>query len=117
MSGGVPPSSRARSRPKHSVSADMNKAANLYERFTGHPAEDVFEMDIPPLPKHAMFIGILDCLEYTTVRDGKTEYYRHDFKQVDKPILAVSPNGRQILVVKGNYRFTERGIVDRSDKS
>jgi len=54
---------------------------------------------------------------YTTERDGEVQKYIHKFAKRDRPILAVSPNGDQILFVGGNYTFTERGIVDKSDKS
>ena len=73
-------------------------------------------MNVPPLPKVAAVIGECDGVLYTTVRDGVTERYIHEFRKADKPLLCVSPDGRQILLVGGRYRFTEAGIVDASDK-
>ena len=63
-----------------------------------------------------MVIGECDGVLYTTVRDGVTERYIHEFASGDKPLLCVSPNGKQMLFVGGRYVFTERGIVDLSDK-
>lgn len=114
MSGGVPPSSRAGKRnPRGS---DLQRAADLYERFTGHKAEVIGAVDVPPVPKTAMVIGECDGVLYTTVRDGKTERYIHEFAHGDKPLLCVTPDGKQMLFVGGRYVFTERGIVDLSDK-
>lgn len=102
MSGRVPPSQRAR-------------AAAIYERFTGHDADESEVIEIPPLPKAVAIIGPLDAVEYTTVREGKTELYRHVFAKSDRPLLCVSPDRRQLLIVGDRFAFTDRGIVDDSD--
>ncbi len=117
MSGRVPPSSRARGRKPVSKSADIRRAASLYERFSGHEAEAVGRIKIKPLPKVAVLVGDLDFVGYTTIRDGVKEKYIHRFAAKDRPSLCVTPDGKTILVIGGNYTFTERGIVDRSDKS
>ena len=114
MSGGVPPSSRARGRA--SGRNDIERAADLFERFTGHDAQNETRVTVPPLPRVAAVIGECDGVLYTTVRDGKTEKYIHKFRKSDRPLLCVAPDGRQILLVGGRYRFTEAGIVDDSDK-
>lgn len=93
----------------------MNKARVLYENFTGHSAESIGVVDIPPLPEEVAVIGECDAVSYTTVRDGKTEHYIHEFRSSDKPLLCVAPNGRQLLLIGGRYKFTDRGIVDKSD--
>lgn len=118
MSGRVPPSSRA-GKPQRirAESAEVRKAASLFQRFSGHDAEPIGHMEIPPSPRVLVAIGELDALLYTTVRDGKREKYIHHFKHSDKPVFAVSPDGRSIHILGGRYRFTERGIVDTSDKS
>lgn len=115
MSGGVPPSSRARSRAKLSKRKDVLQAANLYERFSGHEAELIGKVNLPKPPKAAVAVGKCDGILYTTVRDGVREHYIHKFHKKDAPTLMVSPDGKQILLIGGNYTFTERGIVDASD--
>lgn len=115
MSGGVPPSSRARSRRPASTSRDGRRVADLYERFSGHEAELVGVVKVPPIPKAGAVIGTVDGLLYTTVRDGRRERYIHNFKAADRPLLVVSPDGRQLFLLGGDFDFTERGIVDRSD--
>lgn len=115
MSGKVKPSSRARTR-RTPMRPDVARAASLYERFSGHQAEGVGVVDVPALPKVAACVGELDGVMYTTVRDGIVEKYLHKFARDDKPLLCVSPDGTQLLLVGGRFRFTELGIVDRSDK-
>ena len=117
MSGSVPPSSRARyARKRNPARGDVARASDLFERFTGHDAEELGTVKVNPLPKVAAVIGECDGVLYTTVRDGVQEKYIHEFAKRDRPLLCVSPDGKQILLVGGRYRFTEAGIVDASDK-
>jgi hypothetical protein len=120
MSGGVPPSSRAGrkgSRLSASERSQIGRAANLYERFSGHEAEIVGRIRVPDLPRVGVAIGECDGILYTTVRDGVTERYIHKFRAGDRPAFVVSPDGKQLHLVGGRYDFTERGIVDKSDPS
>lgn len=116
MSGGVPPSSRAGKRRKQRAreNREVNQAADLYERFSGHDAEPIGRVHVPALPKAGVAIGHCTAICYRTVRDGVEEHYIHEFADKDAPLFVVSPNGKQILLVGGNFRFTERGIVDAS---
>ena len=41
------------------------------------------------------------------------QYLRHEFAPGSRPLLAVSANGKQLLLLGGRYKFDERGIVDR----
>lgn len=119
MSGGVPPSSRAgrRAQVRPGERKDLSKARDLYERFSGHECDEGVRVRVKPLPKVAVNIGSADGILYTTVRDGKVEHYIHEFHKADKPIFAVSPDGKSLFFLGGRFDFTERGIVDRSDKS
>jgi hypothetical protein len=113
MSGRVPPSSRA--NVSRSARSQAQKAALLFERFTGHDTTKPQVINVDPLPSAVAVIGECDGILYTTVRDGRKERYIHEFKAKDKPLLCISPDGRQILLIGGAYIFTERGIVDASD--
>jgi hypothetical protein len=117
MNGKVPPSSRSKYRAPLSRNSEIAKAARLYEKFSGHEAEIDGSVNVPAIPKVAVLIGSLDFVGYTTIRDGRTEKYIHKFAASDKPALCVAPDGSRILVVGGRYKFTERGIVDKSDKT
>lgn len=111
MSGKVPPSSKAgRNRP---ATSEIEQAGDLYRRFTGHEPGEIGSIRLPTPPRTGIVIGTLDGLLYTTVRDGVEEKYIHKFSKRSKPLLVVSPDGKQLLLVGGEYDFTERGIVDR----
>lgn len=115
----VPPSSRLRALdrlPAHER-REYDRAAKLFADFTGHDARPMGYVDAPVAPRVALVVGFCDGVLYTTVRDGKQERYIHEFAKRDRPMLLASPDGKQLMLYGGNYRFTERGIVDRSDKS
>lgn len=99
----VPPSKRVQ----------LRNASKLYEDFSGHEAEIVKRLPKPEIPDVMALIGRVDGLLYTTVRDGKTERYIHEFKGKSRPQFAVSHDGTQLYLLGGAYDFTERGIVDR----
>lgn len=109
----VPPSSKAGQH--RAVQNDIESAADLYERFSGHEAEAIGKIAVQPMPKVGVAIGEVDGILYSTVRDGKLEKYIHQFRRSDKPLFVVSPDGKQLFLIGGNYNFTERGIVDHSD--
>lgn len=113
----VPPSSRAGERMSFDRADQISRAADLYQRFTGHDAEVAGSVQVNPIPKVGVAIGTCDGILYTTVRDGVKEKYIHKFRASDKPLFVVSPDGKSLHLVGGAYTFTERGIVDDSDPS
>lgn len=92
--------------------AKINQAAILYENFTGHEAEELGHVDFS-IPDVAVVIGEVEGIIYNTVRDGVHERYIHKFKAKSRPMFAVTPDGTQLVLLGGNYDFTERGIVDK----
>lgn len=110
----VPASSRAGASRR--FKNEIAQAADLYERFSGHDPEEIGRIKIPKLPPVGVAIGDVDGILYTTVRDGVEEKYIHKFHKRDKPLFVVSPDGKSLFLIGGNYTFTERGIVDKSDK-
>lgn len=102
--------------PPSSQASDHARAADLYRRFTGHEAKPLANVTVRDIPKVALLIGTVDAIEYTTVRDGEKERYRHRFHNADRPLFVVAPDGKGLYLVGGNFEFTERGIVDRNDK-
>jgi len=89
----------------------QKEAAFLYEDFTGHKA-DHYENRTINLPDVGLKFGECTGIMYETVRDGVKERYCHEFKKTARPDLGASFDGKQIFLVGGNYRFTNRGIVD-----
>jgi hypothetical protein len=112
----VPPSSRA-GQLSPSDRSEIARAADLYERFSGHEAEVIGKVKVNPMPRVGVAIGEIDGVLYSTVRDGVREAYIHKFRAADRPLFVVSPDGKQLHLVGGRYSFTERGIVDMTDPS
>lgn len=92
----------------------LKKAAKLIQDFSGHKAKVLGSVPAPKIPKTAIAIGELLGVAYRTKRDGVVENYFHKFnRRKSRPLLVVSPDGKQLIIVGGQYNFTERGIVDR----
>jgi hypothetical protein len=91
---------------------EIDSAHNLFRDFTGEHPERMKNVRLP-VPKTGLVIGELDGVLYTTIRDGKTEAYQHDFKKGSRPLLASSHDGSSLHILGGEYEFTERGIEDK----
>lgn len=86
------------------------KAQQLFRRFFQRDADEGEIVDIAT--KHAetvLVIGELDGVIYRAETDEKPLIHR--FKSSDRPLLCISSDGRQIYILKGGYRFTERGFI------
>lgn len=83
--------------------------------FRGHDPDyaDAYEM---PDSRYWWEIGDLDAVEYTTVRDGNVEHYRHTFRKDARPKLVTPHNGKGLAAAGGKYKVTDRGIVDTPKK-
>lgn len=97
-------------------SRDVAEAARKFENFTGHQAKTLIETDLPSV-KTGLVVGELDLIGYRVKRDGieggRLAAYDHVFSKKSRPLLAVSKDGKQLLIVGGRYEFTEAGIEDR----
>ena len=88
------------------------EARKLFEEFQGRKPKADEIGKISSKPVDVLIVGELQGLIYKASGDGET--YIHRFKKSARPVLAVSHDGKQIYVLAGAYRFTERGFVDRS---
>jgi hypothetical protein len=91
---------------------EMSRAAKLYESFRERPPKRVNRIGFAP-PRIVVDIGHVEFIGYRTTHGKKLTLYRHDFAPGSRPLLCVSPDGRQLMLIGGRYKFTERGIVDR----
>lgn len=104
-----PTARRPKRNPSHG--ARLRRAVKLYRDFHGEEPKYIDEYYIV-VPSHALKIGMLEGVIYSARMDGKNERFLHEFSGKSRPILAVSADGTQLLVLAGNYRMTDRGIVD-----
>jgi hypothetical protein len=92
--------------------AGVDAAARLFAQFTGHKVAHAKRVRLPSDPV-GLAIGPVLGISYETTRDGKREKYLHEFRRGARPTLAASSDGRRLYLLRGAYRFTERGIVDK----
>jgi hypothetical protein len=98
-----------RRNPVGPTQREIDQAGELFKDFTGNAPDNLQKVRIRN-PKTGLVIGELDGVLYTTVRDGKTEKYKHDFKKGNRPHLVASHDGQSLHILGGDYEFTERGI-------
>jgi len=107
--------SRKKSLVSHGADRlEFLKAARLYENFTGDAGAVIARVPPIKIPRAVAVVGECDGIMYTTVRDGQHEKYIHKFSKKARPLFCISPDGSQIFLIGGEYRFTERGIIDKS---
>jgi hypothetical protein len=91
---------------------DLRAAVELYSNFREKKPKrlKVVNIDIPTV---TACIGHVEKIWYTTTHGKEAVLYEHPFAPGSRPLLAVSSDGRQLLLLGGRFKFTERGIVDR----
>lgn len=94
---------------------ERKRAAKLYESFREAKPDKVLQLEID-IPKTVLVIGHMESLDYRTTHRRKSTLYRHGFEPGSRPLLCVSPDGTQLLLIGGRYKFTDRGIVDLDAK-
>lgn len=100
------------------LDALLEQAADLYEAFTGMPADSVEKLKLPKV-KAGVLIGEVEQIAYNTVRkhgddeEAKLHRYRHTFKKSARPLLATSHDGKVLMILLGDFEFTEQGITDK----
>lgn len=87
----------------------VDQAIELYEEFTGQPGGVVDTVELPVF--EGDFLGLLDKIAYTAVREGHTESYIHTFKPRARPELYITDEGLY-FTRKGRYTFTDLGFTD-----
>lgn len=93
----------------------IRAAVALYQSFREkHPRRlQTIDFDVP---EAVAVIGHVDEICYTTTHGKKTVSYRHEFAPGSRPLMTVSSDGGQLLLLGGRYKFNERGIMDRDAK-
>jgi hypothetical protein len=101
--------------------SEWKRAGKLYADFTGLKPQVVGSIKAPRPGRYGVLVGTVDFIGYTTQRvEGgrrKTMKFIHKFAPTDRPLFVVSADGGQLFMLGGRFRFTERGIVDHSDRS
>lgn len=104
------PSAFAKMREAYADEIDAADAK--LSAFSGHSASHFQKFKAKPA-KVGFALGDLVAVEYRATRDGETNNYRHAFRKSSQPLLSVSDDGKQLLILGGEFEVTERGIEDR----
>jgi hypothetical protein len=95
-----------------SLKKAIGAAVRLYEDFREESPRKVGSARVN-IPKAVAVMGYVEGIDYRTTHGKKLTLYHHDFEAGSRPLLAVSSDGRQLLLLGGRYQFTEQGIVDK----
>lgn len=88
----------------------MPDAAKLFEAFHGYPpAAGQLPYIQQDRAEQTLEIGSVYGIMYKVPE--VPEPYLHKFNARSRPRLFVSANGRQIYILNGVYRFTDRGFI------
>lgn len=86
------------------------RAHTLFNGFQGRPpiGKELAILECEK-PREILQVGPLDGVIYTALGDGQR--YIHQFTKTRRPLLYVTADGAQAIILGGGYRFTDRGFV------
>lgn len=103
-------SRRVHARPTRHTLAGVDKAVRAFREFSGHEPDAMVTAPVPRIEGPLWHLGDLEGVIYETTRDGRREKYLHKFRGNDRPALAVTFDGQQLVILGGGYQVTDRGI-------
>lgn len=90
---------------------DLEQAAKLYRDFRERGVGQLKRRQVD-WPRVSVEVGRVLAIVYETSHGDTPVRYEHVFKSWARPEFNVDPTGRHLLILPGNFVFTERGIVD-----
>lgn len=72
-------------------------------------SRELIKIDGLKVPTLGLAVGSFLAITYKSVGDGLT--YTHEFGPRNRPLVFVNSDGRQIYILEGGYKFTERGFI------
>jgi len=105
---------KTRRNPAVSLDRQVKDAVERYAGFRGAKPESVSKVRMRDQPRVLLTVGECLGILYRTDRDGVVDNYIHRFKKHARPTLCCTSDGRQLYMLGGAYKMTERGIVDAS---
>jgi len=87
----------------------IQRGSKLFKAFNDRPPE---KLDKVQIPEYEVLVEIGECTHIAYLADDGKNYI-HRFKPSSRPVLAVTDDGKHLVLLGGKYRFTDRGIVDK----
>lgn len=97
---------------KKSLEEQERLACQLFEDFQDRkPRWDTEIVRVAGLtvPTVGIEVGRFSGIGYRKLGDGKLYY--HDFSKSNLPRIFVNADGKQIYIVGGSYKLTDRGFI------
>jgi hypothetical protein len=91
------------------------QAVTLYRSFREKIPKKLITVRFK-VPRVVACMGYVEGIDYVTTHGNKVTHYHHDFEPGSRPLLCVSADGRQIILIGGHYEWDERGIVDKDSE-
>lgn len=70
---------------------------------------DIVNIGGVSVPTLGLAVGDFYAITYRAVGDG--HLYTHQFGSTNRPLVYVNSDGRQIYILGGGYKFTNRGFI------
>lgn len=87
------------------------QAVDLYTSFREAKPTKLARLKVD-IPRVVACMGHTEAIDYRTTHAGKVTLYRHKFAKGSRPLLCVSGDGKQLMLLGGRYEWTDRGIQD-----
>lgn len=90
----------------------LAEARRRFEEFHERPAQgvnDIVNIGGLTVPTLGLAVGDFYAITYRAVGDG--HLYTHQFGSKNRPLVYVNSDGRQVYILGGEYKFTERGFI------
>lgn len=93
------------------IAREVRRTAKLFRgfRLRGPRSVEGVQFD---LPTAVITMGDVRGIAYEMPRGGRHVLYWHEFAKGSEPTITAGPDRCGLVLIGGNYRVTERGIVD-----
>lgn len=93
------------------IAREVRRTAKLFRGFRMRDPRSVTDVRVD-LPTAVITMGPIRGIAYEMPRGRRHVLYWHEFAKGSEPTLTAGPDRCGIVVIGGNYRVTDRGIVD-----
>ena len=90
----------------------VKRASRAFEKFTDNPVKKIDKVKKPNYDVAYELGKLVGVVYEADTIDGRATKYQHVFSKKSQPRLAVSHDGKQLIIIGGLYNVNERGIVD-----
>jgi len=104
---------KSRKFKKFEKNSEFKKALKRFKKFHGKEPDEIIEIDIPQLPGKGFLIALGKAVSESYLSDGvingsskEGDIYVHPYEG-ELPIKAVTPDGKMIITLPGNYRVSD----------